>query len=265
MRLIAAGRGERPGQRTGTRPNCDARVIRVSSQAFRFDTLARRAPVPTRSSTKLKRITSVKIYGILGSNNVRRAYAVARFLELPVERVDVMPFTPEANAPEFRRMSPAGRVPAFSDGEFLLNESHAIMLYLAEQKPGTLWPAEAKARAEVMKWMSWSLAHWRNGWQPYQFERVIKPLIGRGASDEKIVDAATPIFHQEAKILDDHLAGRSWLLGKAVTLADFSVASGLAYAVPARLPLEDYKHINAWNARMNALPAWAETAPQLPT
>ncbi|MGH3804346.1 MAG: glutathione S-transferase family protein [Pseudonocardiaceae bacterium] len=206
----------------------------------------------------------MKIYGLLNSNNVRRAYAVARYLDLPVEHVDLNPFTPAGSSSEFRRMSPAGRIPAFCDGDFLLNESHAIMLYLAEQKPGTLWPSEPAARAEVMRWMSWSLAHWRNGWQPLQYERVIKHILGRGDPDAAVVEQAIPAFHQEAKLLDEHLDGRQWLVGNAVTLADFSVASGLSFAEPARLPLESYRNIRAWSSRMNAIPAWAETAPRLP-
>jgi glutathione S-transferase len=205
----------------------------------------------------------MKIYGVLGSNNVRRAYAVALHLGLPVELIDVVPRTPAANTPEFRRMSPAGRVPAFSDGDFETDESHAIMLYLAEAKPNTLWPADRRERAQVMRWMSWSLAHWRNGWQPLQFERVIKPMFLKMEADQAVIDQAIPAFHQEAKLLDAHLAGRQWLVGSGVTLADFSVASGLMYAVPAKLPLEPYANIRAWYARMEALPAWQKTAPQM--
>jgi len=204
----------------------------------------------------------MKLYGTLLSNNVRRAYAVARFLELQVELIDVMPLSTAANTAEFRRMSPSGRIPALSDGDFLLNESHAIMLYLAELKPGTLWPADRKRRAEVMRWMSWSLAHWHNAWHPLQYERVVKSLLGHGGADDSIVQATLPVFHREAAILDNHLARRSWLVGDSITLADFSVASGLTYAHAAQLPLGSYPAINAWRTRMDAVPAWAETGPR---
>jgi glutathione S-transferase len=205
----------------------------------------------------------MKIYGVLGSNNVRRAYAVAVHLDLPVELIEIVPRSPAADTPEFRRMSPCGRVPAFADGDFVTDESHAIMLYLAEAKPNTLWPADRRSRAHVMRWMSWSLAHWRNGWQPIQFERVIKPLFFKKEPDQAVIAEAIQIFHSEAKILDAHLAGRPWLVGTAITLADFSVASGLSYAVPAKLPIEPYANIRAWYARMETLPAWQKTAPQL--
>jgi len=206
---------------------------------------------------------SMKLYGVMGSNNVRRAYAVALHLDLPVEHIDLIPHTPAADTPEFRRMSPAGRVPAFSDGDFVTDESHAIMLYLAEAKPNTLWPGDRKLRAQVMRWMSWSLAHWSAGYGPVQYERVIKPFILKQQPDQAAIDQAMPIFHREAKLLDTHLTGKQWLVGPTITLADFSVASGLSYAGPAKFPLEPYPNIREWYSRIEALPAWQKTAPKL--
>jgi glutathione S-transferase len=206
----------------------------------------------------------MKIYGTPFSNNVRRAYAVALHVGAPIELVPVVPRTPATSTPEFRRLSPGGRVPAFSDGDFSTDESHAIMLYLAESRPNTLWPGDRALRAQVMRWMSWSLAHWRSGWQPLQFERFIKPQFLKGQPDEPAITQALPIFHAEARTLDAHLAGRSWLVGSDVTLADFSVGAGLCYAVQANFPLEDYANIRAWYQRVEALPAWQNSAPRNP-
>lgn len=203
----------------------------------------------------------MRLYGTLASNNVRRAMAVAKHLGIEVEHVDLMPLTPAADAPEFRRASPAGRVPALIDGDFLLNESHAIMLYFTSLVPNTLWPQDARARAEVMRWMSWSLAHWHGGWQPLQWERFIKPLLFKGTTDAAAVARAEEIFHREARLLDAHLAGREWLVGSGLTLADFSVAAGLGHARPAGLPLEPYGNIRAWYGRIEQLAAWQATAP----
>jgi len=174
-----------------------------------------------------------------------------------------MPNTPATAAEEFRRLSPTGRVPVLVDGDFTLTESSAIMLYLAGLKPeGGLWPAENRARAEVMRWMSWSLCHWHFGYQPLQWERVVKPAIYHGTPDPAAVAAAEKVFHREAAVLDQHLAARQWLVGEALTLADFSVATGLTFAGPAQLPLTPYQAIRAWYARIEALPAWRQSVPR---
>ena len=204
----------------------------------------------------------MKLFGTTASNNLRRCWAVALHLGIPVEVVEVMPLTAAANTAEFRRLSPSGRVPALLDGELALTESHAIMLYFAGLKGDRLWPGDNLDRARVMSWMSWALAHWHPGWQPLQWENFIKPGIYGGQTDAAKVTEAEGLFHREAKLLDDHLRGREWLVGQELTLADFSVAAGLSFAVESRLPLELYPDIRAWYGRMERLPAWKASTPR---
>ena len=63
-------------------------------------------------------------------------------------------------------------------------------------------------------------------------------------------------------MLDAHLAKQPYLVGKEVTLADFSVAAPLFYAERAGLPVAPYPNLKDWFARVSALPCWQETAPQ---
>jgi glutathione S-transferase len=65
-------------------------------------------------------------------------------------------------------------------------------------------------------------------------------------------------------MLNAHLAKQKYLVGDALTIADFAVAAPLFYAKEAALPIERYPHMRAWFERVSALPAWRETAPQLP-
>ncbi len=69
-------------------------------------------------------------------------------------------------------------------------------------------------------------------------------------------------FNKEAKVLDAHLAKQPYLVGKELTLADFSVAAPLFYADEAGLPVGAYPHVQEWFGRVSALPCWRETAPQ---
>jgi glutathione S-transferase len=151
------------------------------------------------------------------------------------------------------------------DGDFTPMESNAIMQYLACQKPTPLWPADAKARAEVTRWQCWQLAHWgAEACQPLIFNRLVKKLLGLGPPDEAAVAKATEAFHKEAKFLDGHLAKQPYLVGKELTLADFAVAANLFYAKEGELPLGPYAKVQEWFGRVSALPCWRETAPQRP-
>jgi glutathione S-transferase len=61
---------------------------------------------------------------------------------------------------------------------------------------------------------------------------------------------------QFARVLDDHLARREWICGDGLTLADMAIASPLTVSERAKLPVRQYRHVQAWFARMQSLDAW---------
>lgn len=204
----------------------------------------------------------MKLYYFPASPNSRKAHAVAIQLDLLLDLRLVDLQKGEQRTPEFMQLNPTGRTPVLQDGEFVLWESTAIMQYLASQISNSLWPENVQSRADIMRWQSWQLVHWQAACQPLQFERVVKQILQLGDPDPKIVEQANQRFHQEATVLDQHLAGRTYLVNESLTLADFSVASDLTYAEPGQFPLEPYPHIQAWYARIEQLPAWQQTTPE---
>lgn len=200
----------------------------------------------------------IKIIGIPMSQNVRKPLALAYELGLEVESVPKMPGDDSVKA-----LNPSGRIPVMDDNGCIISESDAIMIHLANKKPSGFYPEEPAARAKVHQWLCWDLAHWTPAYQPIQFQRLVKQILGMGESDEAVVEKTLELFYREATILDDALAGREWLVGEGPTLADFAVGAGLTYAEPIRLPLEDYANIRAWNERLNELEGWKKTKPQL--
>lgn len=204
----------------------------------------------------------MKLYYFPPSPNTRKAHAVAIHLGLPLDLRLIDLQQGEQRTPEFIALNPTGRTPVLQDGDFILWESTAIMQYLASQVPNSLWPEDARSRADIMRWQSWQLAHWHGVCQPLQYENFVKPLLQLGEPDPQVVQEATERFHQEAAVLNDHLAKREFLVGDGLTLADFSVASDLTYAGPGQFPLTDYAPLRAWYARIEALPAWQQTNPR---
>ena len=94
------------------------------------------------------------------------------------------------------------------------------------------------------------------------FENVVKPLLKIGEPDQKVLAQATDMFHQEAAVLDKHLAQHPYLVNDTLSLADFTVVAPLFLSVPAKMPLEKYDHVRDWFGKQAALPAWQETAPK---
>ena len=83
-----------------------------------------------------------------------------------------------------------------------------------------------------------------------------------GEPDPKALAQAAELFHQDAAVLDQHLAAHPYLVGDTLTLADFAVVAPLFLAERAKMPLENYGNIRSWFAKQAALPAWRETAPK---
>ena len=205
----------------------------------------------------------MKLYGFPPSPNTWKVRAVAAHLGLPLELQFVDLTKGQQRTPDYLAINPTGRTPTLVDGDFVLGESTAIMQYLADQTPNTLWPNDVRARADIVRWQCWQLAHWNGeACQPLVFQRLVKKLLNMGAPEAAVVDNATEAFKREAQMLDAHLAKRGYLVGSAVTLADFSAAAPLFYSKEAELPVAAYPRVQDWFARVSALPAWRDTAPQ---
>lgn len=188
--------------------------------------------------------------------NPRKACAVARHLNVPVDFVPVDLAQGEHRAPAFLAINPNGKVPVLHDGDLVLWEANAIMCHLSNVAGADLWPRDPRAQIEVQRWLSWDASHFTAHGGTLYFENLIKPAIGMGAPDAAAVEGATRMFAASAAVLDAHLASRKFLLGDALTVADFAVGAALPYAKGAYIPLVDFPAVFRWHERLNELPAW---------
>ncbi len=70
------------------------------------------------------------------------------------------------------------------------------------------------------------------------------------------------MFRKSARVLDQQLKGRKWLLGDGLRIADFSVAIALPYArKEPRMPLDEFPEIQRWHDQLNAFEAWRNPFP----
>jgi glutathione S-transferase len=195
------------------------------------------------------------------SSNARRVTMAAIHLGLKLDLLEVNLMSPDDRR-RLAEINPNNKIPVLEDDGFMLWESCAIMQYLADCTPGqVLYPVDATQRADVNRWMFWSAQHfapavgvlvWENGWKKVVQGLDADPVeLARGERD----------LARFAPVLDSHLAGRQWLCGDQVTLADYAVAAPLMYKDRAGLPLDKYPHLLAWFARVQELDAWKATEP----
>lgn len=202
----------------------------------------------------------MKFYTNPLSTSCRKVDATAKHLDIPLEHVVLDVIKGESRTPEFLAINPNGKVPALVDGDVVLWESNAIACYVASKVESELWP-KTNARYDIMRWQAWELAHFGAAAGALTFERVVKPALGAGKPNEARCADEEANFARFAKILDDWLAHRRYLVNDRLTLADFCVAAPLSHAEHARLPLREFRNLRRWLAALDESPSWRASAP----
>jgi glutathione S-transferase len=139
----------------------------------------------------------------------------------PYQQVSVRPYT-QSRGVEYLRINPNGHIPSLDDDGFILWESLAINLYLAEKYAAApLWPVSVQDRARVYQWSFWGA----NEIEP----RIVS--IARGLSkkapDQAAVSSGLEQLAGAFRVLEDEIEGRPYLLGDAFSVADLNLASTL--------------------------------------
>ncbi len=204
----------------------------------------------------------MELHIVNGSNNCRKAQATWRHLKLDVEEVLRDISTGELRTDAYLALNPNGRVPTLVDGEVVIWESNAICQYLATKAGDeTFYPSDPALRVDIHRWQFWEMAHYNRHLGTIAFETIFKPLFMKAEPDVAAVEEARGFFARFASVLEARLDGRSFIIGAAVSVADFSTGSLGGFVRGLDISIEDYPNIAAWYERLNDIPAWAETAP----
>lgn len=164
------------------------------------------------------------IWGRKTSINVQKVMWATAELGLAHERIDAGGPFAKTDTPEFAQLNPNRLVPVIDDQGFVLWESNACTRYLANTYGlGTLAPSSPEDRARADQWMDWSITTLYPDLIPglfVQFVRVTaadRNMAAVAAMQQRVVSHMT--------LLDTHLAGRAYIIGDSLTMADIAVGA----------------------------------------
>lgn len=200
----------------------------------------------------------IRLYFHPTPNPVKVALLLEETL-MPYEVFAVDTLKGEQHTAEFRIVNPNGKVPAIVDtegvgGETRVFDSSAILLYLAEKSGQFLGtPAD---RGELLSWLFFIAS----GLGPFSGQSV----HFQRAAPEKLPYAINR-YRREAErhyqVLEDHLNGRSFLVGETYTIADMSAWGWVDRAkfvfFGSEEPLAQFPNIQRWFVAIDARPAAA--------
>lgn len=192
---------------------------------------------------------SITLYRFPLSGHSHRAQLLASLLGLDVTLVDVNLPGREQKTPEFLAKNPLGQVPVLVDGNDVIADSNAILMYLAAKYSPDRWlPKTPWALAQVVRWfavtsgpMVQTLAHAR---AHYLFKRPTD------------IAATQAGAHDLLRVYEAELEARPFLLGDEAGLADVASYTYVAHAPEGGVSLAAYPRVQSWLAKVEALPGF---------
>jgi glutathione S-transferase len=190
---------------------------------------------------------SLILYGTALSGHTHRVELFLHLLQLPYRRIEA-PAALRQGA-EFLRLNPLGQIPVLQDGELVLADSNAILVYLARRyAPGTGWlPEDPPGAAQVQRWLSLAAGEIAFGPAKARISARFHDTGMPPALMRKLADKALGF-------MEDTLGRRAFLASDHPTLADIACYAYVAHAPEGGIALEPYPQVRAWIARIQAMP-----------
>lgn len=160
--------------------------------------------------------------------------------------------------PDYLAINPNGKVPTLRDGDHLLWESSAIMLYLAEKFPTAgLIPTDSVQRSKLYQWLIW---------QPGTYNPPISALgqlllAPNEQQNPNLIKQLHETIRKNSEIIETQLGEGSFLLGD-FSLADIVMLPHLNAAVERKVELS--ANMQAYLERLQSRPSWKKVSSMTP-
>lgn len=190
----------------------------------------------------------ITVLGRRNSLNVQKVMWVLGELDIVYERRDIGgSFGYPDDYP-----NPNKVVPTIRDGDLVIWESNACVRYLARTfGQGTLWPADKATLATADMWMEWHRSDISNAFFPL-FQMLIRGFPSTPEKIEKSTRDTGRIFAQ----LDRQLAGRKFMTGNTLTMADIVNGTMMYRYFTMQIQRPALPNMEAWYARLQERPAY---------
>jgi glutathione S-transferase len=190
---------------------------------------------------------AMKLYDLSVSGNCYKVRLLCALLDVPVEVVPVDFLAGAHKRSPVIDLNVFGELPVLDDGDLILRDSQAILVYIARKWGGEAWlPTDAVSLALVTQWLM-----------------VAENEIARGPGAARLHDKFgykldVADAHDRAKriltIMDARLEGREWLALDRPTIADIACMPYVALGWEGGVPLDPYPAVTAWVERIKKLP-----------
>lgn len=191
----------------------------------------------------------MKLYDLDVSGNCYKVRLLCSLLGVTVELIPVDFMGGAHKRSPVIDLNAFAQVPVLEDGDVILRDSQAILVYVARKWGGEAWlPTDAESMARVMQWLMVAENEIARGPGDARLHDKFKMNIDIAAAREKAARILT--------IMDRHLEKRAWLVLDRPTVADIACMPYVALGWEGGVPLDPYPAIAAWVERIKKLPGF---------
>lgn len=198
-----------------------------------------------------------KIHGVSASPFVRKVLVAMLEKNLPFEIVPVLPFAPP---PDFKKISPLGKVPVYQDGDYFLPDSSCILAYLERAHPTpALTPSEPEPYGTALFLEEFADTRLMEAVAGAFFERIVKAKLQKQAPDEERVrKAVTEQMPAALAYLESLAPAGDGIVGGRFGLADIAIGSQLVNWMHAgeQIDATRFPKMSAYVDRLHARPSF---------
>ena len=194
-------------------------------------------------------MTTLKLYDLDRSGNCYKVRLLMSMLGLEYERMHTDSTAGETQTAEFKRLNPRGQIPVLVDGETVIWDSMAILVYLARRYGDERWlPTDALGEARVMQWLAVSENELLYGLARARVTVLFKRPFDLSQCHN---DARPGLEAMEQRLTTDF-----WLAAEHPTIADVACYPYVSLAEVGQFSLEPYPAVRTWLQRFEGLPGW---------
>ena len=159
----------------------------------------------------------------------------------------------ELDSEAYGKLSPFRQAPVIDDDGFIVAESAAVVLYLAE-KAGKLIPSDVQGRTRVMQWCFSAVSTV----EPTLTCLDVLAIFDSGKAAPVLHEEVPKLAHRWLSHVERRLQGSEWIASSEFTAADIMMA-GVLRTIRKTDLMKPFPKIEAYFARCQARPAWQRT------
>lgn len=183
-----------------------------------------------------------------------RLMAALTGVKLDIRPVDFHPGA-EHRGPELLALNPAGSIPILEDGDLLLTESSAMLVYLsAKAAPGWLGSDKPEEAALLQQWLAFSSRLTTSLGGARLHEMLLRP----GDIDMLRAQGIAALRELELGLVEQAQRGMRFLAADRPTVADIACFPYVALAPDGGVSLDPYPAIRLWSRAIRALDRFIE-------